>query len=163
MKRTPLKRGNKQMKRTPISRVGKSKAIKKIKKPKKKTTSQLKKELDKIFSLYIRNKYAKNGQVKCYTCTAIKGILEIQNGHFVSRSHLSTRFSEDNVRPQCVGCNVFGGGKVSIFAINLDKELGEGTSMRLYKEAQEITKYYPYEEKIKEYKEKLSQYANEKN
>lgn len=128
---------------------------KKIKKIKKLSTSKLKKKLDSIFSLYIRQKYAKNGQVKCYTCGAIKYIREIQNGHFVSRSCLATRYSEDNCRPQCIGCNVFGGGRTAEFAFRLDREMGEGTVTRLYREAREIIRYFPYAEKIKEYEEKL--------
>jgi hypothetical protein len=80
---------------------------------------------------------------------------EIQNGHFVSRSSLSTRYDEDNCRPQCVGCNIFGGGQIHRFGFNLDMECGEGTVARLYRKAQEITKNYPYEEKIKEYQTKI--------
>lgn len=124
--------------------------------PKKKTTAQYKKALDKIFSEYIRRKYAdKKGYVSCYTCGQRKHWKEMQCGHFVSRSHLATRFDEDNVRPQDVGCNVFGGGRTAIFASKLDKELGEGTVSRLYRKAQEIIRYFPYEEKIKEYTEKI--------
>lgn len=123
-----------------------------MRKIKKKTTSQLKKELDKVFSQYIRQKYAdQNGYVKCYTCGVTKTIKEIQNGHFVSRSYLATRFSEDNCRPQCVGCNVFGGGRLPIFASNLEKETN-GITSRLYREAQKIVKDFPYQAKIDYYK-----------
>lgn len=125
---------------------------------KKKTQSQLKKLLDKVFSEYVRRKNAnENGYVKCYTCSKVLPWQEIQNGHFVSRSHLATRYEEDNTRPQCVGCNVFGGGRVAIFASRLDEELGEGTVAKLYRKAQEITKDYPYQEKIDYYKLKLSE------
>lgn len=123
---------------------------------KKKTTSQLKRELDKLFSLYIRQKYAdEKGYVECYTCSKKLPWGEIQNGHFVSRSHLATRYDEENCRPQCVGCNVFGGGKVALFATRLEKERGAGTVSRLYRQAQQIVKDYPYEEKISHYKELL--------
>ncbi len=126
-------------------------------KTKKKTTSQLKKLLDKVFSEYIRQKYAnQEGEVTCYTCGVRKFWKEIQNGHFVSRSYLATRFSEDNCRPQCVGCNVFGRGKLAIFATKLDEELGQGTVARLYREGQKIVKDFPYEKRIEEYKQKLS-------
>lgn len=131
----------------------------KPKKLKKKSVSKLKKEADKVFSIYIRKKYAnKNGEVKCYTCPKVLPWNEIQNGHFVSRSHLSTRFDEDNCRPQCVGCNVFGGGRVAIYAVCLEQELGQGTVARLYKKAQGITKDFPYEKTIKYYTEKLKEF-----
>lgn len=133
----------------------------KPKKERKKTTSQLKKELDKLFSLYVRTKYTnERGEVRCYTCPAIKNVKSIQCGHFISRSYLATRFCEENVRPQCVGCNVFGNGKNVEFARCLEIESGIGTVDSLYKKAQEITIKYPYEEKIQEYKEKLKQYEN---
>ena len=131
------------------------------KKIKKKTTSQLKKELDKVFSEYIRKKYAKNEKVKCYTCGIEKHWKEIQNGHFISRSYLATRFSEENCRPQCVGCNLFGGGRIAVFASKLETELGEGTVARLYRKAQQITKDFPYSEKIEEYKQKIIELENE--
>lgn len=123
-----------------------------MKKPKKKTTSQLKKELDRLFSLYIRNKYAKNGYVNCYTCGVAKTIKEIQCGHFVSRSHLNLRFDERNCRPQCVGCNIFGNGNTAEFGYRLNNE-NAGIVNQLYKEAQKITKDYPYEKEIEKYKE----------
>lgn len=129
----------------------------KPKKQRKKTASKLKKELDKIFSLYVRQKAAnKQGQVKCYTCGAVKNWKEIQAGHLVSRSYLATRYSEANVRPQCVGCNVFGGGKVPVFASRLAEEIGESEVAALFRKAQEIVKNFPYEAKIEEYKAKLA-------
>lgn len=81
--------------------------------------SKLKRTADKWFSLYIRAKYAK----ECYTCRA-KG-KTLQAGHFISRSYLSTRWNEDNARPQCVGCNIWGRGKPLDFEERLKGELGE--------------------------------------
>lgn len=123
--------------------------------PKKKTTSQLKKELDKIFSEYIRRKYAdSDGWVRCYTCPKMAFWKEMQCGHFVSRKHLATRHLEANARVQCVGCNVFGDGRVSIYAEKLEKEK-KGIVNWLYREANKITKDYPYLKLIQEYKDKL--------
>lgn len=123
---------------------------------KKLTTSKLKKKLDTVFSKYIRLKYSLNGNVVCYTCGAVKDITSIQNGHFISRVYLATRFDEDNCRPQCVGCNVFGKGKPVEFARKLELEK-KGIVEKLYKKAQAITKDYPYEEKIRHYEEKIKQ------
>ena len=95
----------------------------------------------------------------CYTCGKRMEWTEIQCGHFVSRTYLATRFSEENCKPQCVGCNVFGGGRTAIFAIRLEKEK-TGTVNNLYKQSQHIVKNYPYEEKIKYYQEKLKQYES---
>lgn len=126
---------------------------------KKKTISKLKKELDRIFSIYVREKDAKNGYNVCYTCGVTKPTRELQCGHFISRSYLSTRFDEDNARPQCVGCNVFGGGQTVRFAENLERDCGTSIVRNLYKRARQIVKWgtSDYEEKIAYYKEKVKE------
>ena len=108
----------------PATRFKAKKATKSKKKVK--TQAQLKKELDQIYSIYIRQKYADSeGNVECYTCRKIFHWKKIQNGHFISRSYLATRFHENNCRPQCVGDNIFGNGKPLDFEERLKKDLGE--------------------------------------
>jgi hypothetical protein len=119
-----------------------------------KTLSKYKKELDAVFSKYIRNKYAKNGFVKCYTCSACKPISEMQNGHWIPRNNLATRFLEDNCRPQCVGCNIFNKGRPDVFAVNLLKEGVDIIKLQQTKYAVFKMDSIWYENKIKEYKEK---------
>jgi len=95
-------------------------------KKKVKTQAQLKKELDQIFSIYIRQKFSDdNGNNTCYTCGKAGTIKTMQNGHFVSRQYLATRWSEDNCRIQCSGCNIFGNGKPLDFEERLKEDLGE--------------------------------------
>lgn len=115
---------------------------------KKKTQSQLKKELDRVFSIYIRAKFPK----VCYTCGGRGKTL--QCGHFISRIYLATRWSEDNCRPQCVGCNLWGDGKPLDFEENLKKELGSKKVETMKKSRHQILKLTPswYEEKIAYYK-----------
>lgn len=123
-----------------------------------KTLSQLKKELDKYFSLYIRHKYAVNGIVHCYTCSVSKPVKEMQNGHWVSRTNLATRFSEDNCRPQCVGCNMFNQGRLDVFTVNLMKE---GIDIiKLQQSKYQVLKVDSiwYQNQIEHYKQKLKEY-----
>ena len=47
------------------------------------------------------------------------------DGDFVSRQYLVTRWDEDNCRPQCVGCNLWGRGQLLDFEENLTNELGK--------------------------------------
>lgn len=122
----------------------------------KKTAAKLKKELDSIFSKYIRLTYAdKEGMVACYTCGKVAHYKQMQNGHFISRQYLATRFDEWNCRPQDVGCNIYGNGKQVEFARKLEIEK-KGITLKLYKEAQKIVKNFPYEEKIIYYTEKVN-------
>jgi hypothetical protein len=128
----------------------------KDKKKKPLSITKIKKKLDAVFSQYIRQKYAdKNGNCKCYTCDYVNHWKKLQNGHFVSRYYLATRFDERNCRPQCFTCNMYRNGMTPDFSDRLEKELGKGITEELYREARKISKYFPYEEKIKEYEEKI--------
>lgn len=124
---------------------------------KQKTISKLKKELDAIFSKYIRHKYAIDGYVACYTCGVVKPIKEMQNGHFQSRKHLSTRYDEDNCRVQCVGCNVFKYGESYIFGKKLEKEIDVEALIFKSRQLQKFNKV-ELQEMIIEYKAKLDEY-----
>lgn len=76
-------------------------------KKKTKTRSQLVKELDAIFSRYIRMRDAdKNGICSCITCGDKKPRKEMQACHFISRWVYRYRRSEMNVRAWCYKCNV---------------------------------------------------------
>lgn len=71
---------------------------------------KLKEKLDVIFSKYIRLRDAdENGYVKCVTCDYVgywfKG--KIQNGHYIRRNVLITRFDETNCHGQCESCNLW--------------------------------------------------------
>jgi Bacteriophage Lambda NinG protein len=105
-----------KLKQATRSHTIKSKAIK----PKKreKTQAQLKKDLDTVFSLYVRAIYPK----VCYTCE--KPAERLQCGHYISRQYLVTRWSIDNCRPQCWGCNGYGKGQPLIFEEKLKQEYG---------------------------------------
>ena len=64
-------------------------------------------KLDKVFSIYIRRRYADNDVAECFTCGKQDHWKKLQNGHFQSRKHYSTRWHEQNCQVQCAGCNVF--------------------------------------------------------
>lgn len=123
---------------------------------KKPTRSKIVKKLDVIFSQYIRLSNAdKRGMCKCVTCGK-EGHWKnggIQAGHFMSRKNYSTRWNEDNVKPQCVGCNMFRSGEQFKFS----KYLGDKLSNELYQKSQEITKFTNDElqEMIDEYSAKV--------
>jgi hypothetical protein len=108
--------------------------------PVKKSKSKLVKKLDSIFSKYIRLKYSKNGICVCYTCGRKYDVKKIQAGHFMSRRHYSTRWDEDNVRPQCYGCNVGNQGRNYEFGLNLNKE-EEGKADKLLNQSRELVKF----------------------
>ena len=132
-----------------------------------KTISKLKKELDKWFSLYIRIRKANEyGMCQCFTCGIVRHYKEgMQNGHFQSRKHLATRFSEDgNCEVQCVKCNVYAWGEQYKFSLALDGKYGEGKAEELQYLARTTVKIsrIEYEEKISYYKSLVENLKTEK-
>ena len=131
-----------------------------------KTISQLKKHLDNIFSLYIRLRDATSeGSVQCFTCSRISHYKSgMQNGHFQSRRHHSTRWNETNCQVQCVKCNMYEQGEQFRFGLALDSKYGEGTSEELEFLARTIIKVsrIDYEEKISYYKDLVDKIKKEK-
>lgn len=119
---------------------------------------KLKKKLDAIVSVYVRKSAAsKTGMAKCYTCPNVKHWKELQCGHFISRQYLVTRFDLNNLRPQCVGCNLFGHGQPLIFEERLKKEIGarKVEAMKRSRHKLMLVDSIWYEEQIATYKEKV--------
>lgn len=122
---------------------------------KKVSRKRLIEKLDKIFSQYIRLREAKNGTTQCFTCGKIDSWKSLQNGHFMSRKHYSTRWDEVNCQVQCSGCNVFRYGEQYIFSKNLDQKYGVGTADAMLQKSREVYKIdnIELEERIKYYED----------
>lgn len=61
-------------------------------------------------------------------------------GHFVPRIYLATRWDGDNLRTQCVGCNIWGRGQLLDFEENLIAEIGRKRVDALKQKRNEIRK-----------------------
>ena len=121
---------------------------------KTKKRKQIVKQLDKVFSQWVRaSAMDDNGYIECYTCCVKKKFNQIQAGHFMSRKAYSTRWVEKNVKPQCIGCNMFKQGMQYEFGKRLDIDFGIGTAEELNilskqtikittNELQEMIEYY---------------------
>lgn len=80
-------------------------------KSKLKSISKLKKDVWKLFSLWIRLKDADwRGNNVCVTCHKTYPYKKLQAGHFIPGRHNAVLFNEDLVHPQCYSCNFFLGG-----------------------------------------------------
>jgi len=126
---------------------------------KTKTISKLKKDLDTIFSIFIRLREANEfGYVQCFTCGKVAHYKTggMQNGHFMSRKNLSTRFSEDgNCEVQCIGCNIYRSGEQYLFSLRIDAKYGVGRAEELEHLSRTTLKI-----SSAEYVEKISYYKN---
>ena len=74
----------------------------KVSKPRK---PNLVKKLDRVFALYIRLRdVMPNGYVRCISCGNIKAFEDVDCGHYHSRTHMGTRFDEQNCNAECQYC-----------------------------------------------------------
>ena len=87
------------------------------------SVSKLKAKLDKVFSLWVKER----DNWTCITCGKFSRDPHMMNaGHYVSRRHHSLRWDERNVHAQCAGCNCFKGGAMDDYALALQEKYGEG-------------------------------------
>jgi hypothetical protein len=132
----------------------------------KKSVSKLKKELDSIFSKYIRLRDSTDmGVAQCFTCGKIDHYKKLQNGHFQSRRHHATRWDETNCQVQCVKCNMFEQGMQWQFGLKLDSKYGLGTAEELEYLSKQTIKMtrIDYVEEISYYKHLVNKIKKEKN
>ena len=76
---------------------------------KKRTAAQEAEKCAIDLQLLVRMKAAcDNGYCECVTCGVVKHYKEMQGGHFMPRGNSSTKILEENIHPQCRGCNCWG-------------------------------------------------------
>lgn len=137
--------------------------------PVRKTTAELVKDLDKVFSHFIRLRDVKdhnlgNGYVSCCTCGYTSHWLKMQNGHYVGRQKHSVRWNEMNCNTQCKRCNKFEQGNLVVYRLFLIELYGKNEVEKL-----DLAKKMPDKKhssfellfKIAEYKEKVAKLKKE--
>ena len=108
---------------------------------KKRSRSKIVKELDSMFSKFIRQRDSENGLCSCSTCGVRKPIKQMQAGHFMSRTKYSTRWDEDNVHAQCAGCNMWKQGRQYEMSIYIDQKFYAGKSDELLRKSNRTAKF----------------------
>ena len=127
--------------------------------------STLVERLDKVFSKYIRLRDAMpSGLFRCISCGKIKPIEQADCGHFHSRTHMSTRFDEDNCHAECRYCNRFSADHLSGYRENLIRKIGEQRYLLLEVKAHETRKWshFELEQLVKYYKALVEKLQKEK-
>ena len=124
---------------------------------KKPTRKSLVIKLDTVFSQYIRRKDAIDEIATCVTCGKKSHWSKLQNGHWASRRHYSTRWDEQNCNVQCAGCNVFRAGEIYLYTKYLCSQYGENFPEELYIKSQKTVKFTDVDliEMIEYYNNKL--------
>lgn len=136
----------------------------KIKKPKRKSISKLKKEVNDMVSKYVRLRdcLRTTGTLdycNCITCSRLLHRKEAQAGHFVDRRYNATLFDETNIHAQCAQCNIYRGGEVLKYRREIVRLYGEGYDVWLEDKAMGIKKFTvaELEEKKRYYTEKVKE------
>ena len=134
---------------------------------KKKTLPKLKKEALELKQLLVRIKAADdNGYCKCVTCGAVmifnKGM---QGGHFIVRGKTKWCLVEENIHPQCNGCNGFGmkyGNAEAIYTLYMQEMYGEDFVQHMIDTKDEVIKLnrFDLEDCIADSKEQIKHHKN---
>lgn len=136
-----------------------------VKTKRKQTIKTLKAKLDRVFSIYVRLRDAdKNGYCKCISCGKVEHWKDVDNGHFVNRSHMSTRYNERNCNAQCRKCNRFDEGNNIGYIRGLIGKYGVRVipELDVLKHTQSFMKTFDYEFLISHYNEEIKRIKKEK-
>lgn len=123
--------------------------------------SKEEKALWKTFSEWIRRRdaylYSGSDLVKCITCSHVDHWKNMDCGHFMSRRHKATKFSENNNSCQCKGCNGLKSGEQYKHSLAIDQKFGKGTAEKLLIQSRNICKWGKWEYSMlrNQYLEKL--------
>lgn len=127
---------------------------------------KLKKELDRVFSIFIRCRGANDvGIGYCKTCGRTDHWTNMDCGHYQPRQDMATRWDEKNCHLQCKSCNGFRGGEPEKMAAHIDLKYGEGTAASLRAQARQPFKLNRQwlEAKIAHYKNLIGEAPNPSN
>lgn len=112
----------------------------------KKSQKTLIRKLDEVFSRYIRLRDAdENGYIRCISCGKIHHFSEMDCGHFINRSHMATRYDEQNCNGQCRSCNRFDEGNNIGYTRGLIAKYGPQVIDLLYLKKNTIKKWDIFE------------------
>ena len=112
---------------------------------------------------YAKEEFDSLENVRCFTCDKVFPVKGMQNGHYIPRQFLNTRYDEYNCHPQCYACNMLYGGMIAEYRERLIKKYGEKIADQLLEKqrkcrAGDYKKFTieDYEEMIKQYELKTS-------
>lgn len=109
---------------------------------KKCSLSTLQAKADSAMSLYIRMKHAdEHGYCKCVSCKRVFRWQEMDAGHFVPKSRgAAVRWIEENVWPECRGCNRFSHDHLIGYTLHMIDYYGKEKIEELKREARRVLK-----------------------
>ena len=127
----------------------------------KRSTPSLVRKLDEIFSKYIRLRDSKAfgfQAFRCIACGQIKPFEQMDCGHFVGRTHMATRFDEENCHGECRACNRMSADHIIYYQRNLEAMIGRERVDLLLARGRQPKKWSAYELEllIEHYKQQIT-------
>lgn len=122
-------------------------------------------KLDKVFSQFIRLRDCmEGGMTMCISCGKVKPFSSMDCGHYHSRRHMGTRWSEDNAHAECNACNRFSSEHLIGYRERLLRKIGETRFNMLAVQAREVRKWsdFELEQLIIHYKKEVARLSKEK-
>lgn len=133
---------------------------------KTKTTSQLIKELDEVFSLFVRARDCDSlGLITCFVSGARVPWKQADAAHYMSRKHMATRFEEYNVHACSIDSNRFDPDHDVKYHTKMVLKYGRELPLQLDNMSKSMVKFTAAElqEKIEFYKEEVKKLRALKN
>ena len=120
-----------------------------LKKTPSSARSRLVRRIDTVFSRYIRLRDSFPTQagrmVRCISCGRIVPLEDCDCGHYVNRSHMATRWDEDNCHAQCRPCNRFDEGNIQGYRPRLVQKIGEARVLLLESKKRAVCRLSDFE------------------
>lgn len=125
---------------------------------KEKSLQVLTKELDEVFSEFIRLRDSENGRVRCFICGIPVPWRSSQCGHFIDRDQMSTRFNELNCHAICEHCNCYDTNHHYNYERSISGKLGPNVVRALEYMSKSLAKFMRSDllEMIEHYKSEVS-------
>jgi len=114
--------------------------------PKKiKSISRLANDCAELLQRLVRIKSSDlNGFSRCVTCGKQDQWTNLQGGHFIERGRLATKLVEENIHPQCSGCNMYRmktASGILDYRLFMTETYGEEFVMELHRLSRSTKKY----------------------
>lgn len=103
------------------------------------------KELDDVFSIWIRRRDLPGGIGKCFICGSKLLFSQAHNGHYVNRHQMPTRYCEFNCHAICETCNCFTNEHQDQYALKMVLTYGYEFVLTLEATAKGLQKFMRHE------------------
>ena len=108
---------------------------------KEKSLPVLIKELDDVFSKWIRKRDTVDGKIPCFICGKKMTFAEAQNMHYLNRDCMPLRYDERNCHAGCMECNCLDPGHRGKYLMAMIAKYGVAVVNELVTKSRSLQKF----------------------